>query len=64
MTYETLEVERRGPVGWIVFNRPEARNALNAAMFDELERAWLELDHDPDVRVIVNAGNGPAPAGR
>ena len=60
MTYETLEVERRGPVGWIVFNRPEARNALNAAMFDELERAWLELDHDPDVRVIVNAGNGPA----
>jgi enoyl-CoA hydratase/carnithine racemase len=58
--YETLEVERRGPVGWIVFDRPEARNALNATMFDELEAAWLELDADPDVRVIVNAGNGPA----
>ena len=60
MPYETLEVERRGPVGWIVFDRPEARNALNAVMFDELGEAWLELDADPDVRVIVNAGNGPA----
>ena len=26
----------------------------------ELERAWTELDADPAVRVIVNAGNGPA----
>jgi enoyl-CoA hydratase/carnithine racemase len=60
MAYETLQVERHGPVGWIVFDRPEARNALNAAMFDELERAWSELDADPAVRVIVNAGNGPA----
>jgi enoyl-CoA hydratase/carnithine racemase len=58
MSYETLEVERRGPVGWIVFNRPDAGNALNATMFGELERGWLELDADPDVRVIVNAGNG------
>lgn len=60
MPYETLDVDRRGAVGWIVFNRPEARNALNATMFDELEAAWLELDADPAVRVIVNAGNGPA----
>jgi enoyl-CoA hydratase/carnithine racemase len=60
VAYGTLEVERRGPVGWIVFDRPDARNALNASMFDELEAAWLELDADPDVRVIVNAGNGPA----
>jgi enoyl-CoA hydratase/carnithine racemase len=60
VAYETIQVERRGAVGWIVFDRPEARNALNAAMFDELERAWLELDTDPEVRVIVNAGNGPA----
>jgi enoyl-CoA hydratase len=58
MAYETLEVERRGPVGWLVFNRPDAGNALNATMFAELEQAWLELDADPEVRVIVNAGNG------
>ncbi len=27
-------------------------------MFSELEEAWLELDRDPAVRVIANAGNG------
>jgi enoyl-CoA hydratase len=58
--YETLIVERRGPVGWIVFNRPSVANAMNATMLDELERAWLELDADPAVRVIVNTGAGDA----
>jgi enoyl-CoA hydratase len=60
MAYETLLLERRGPVGWLVFNRPEAANAMNARMMHELEGAWLELDADPDVRVIVNTGSGRA----
>ena len=58
MAYETLLVERRGPVGWLVFNRPQAGNAMDARMLDELEEAWGELDADPDVRVIVNTGQG------
>ena len=29
-------------------------------MLAELEQAWAELDADPDVRVIVNTGNGRA----
>jgi enoyl-CoA hydratase/carnithine racemase len=33
---------------------------MDAAMLAELESAWLELDRDPDVRVIVNTGNGDA----
>ena len=56
--YERLIVERQGPVGWLVFNRPEVGNALDARMMTELEEAWRELDADPAVRVIVNAGNG------
>jgi len=60
MTYETLLVERRGPVGWLTFNRPEAGNAMDATMLRELEEAWVELDADPDVRVIVNTGAGSA----
>jgi enoyl-CoA hydratase/carnithine racemase len=60
MAYETLLLERRGAVGWLVFNRPEAANAMNARMMQELERAWHELDDDPDVRVIVNTGAGRA----
>ena len=59
-TYTRLRVERRGPVGWLIFDRPDAANALDAPMFDELERAWHELDDDPAVRVIVNTGEGAA----
>src|SRR5213078_2552672 len=60
MAYETLLVERRGPVGWLVFDRPDAGNAMDATMFRELEAAWRDLDDDPAVRVIVNTGNGRA----
>jgi enoyl-CoA hydratase len=59
-SYQTLIVERRGPVAWLEFNRPEVGNAMNSVMFAELERAWIELDRDPDVRVIVNTGAGSA----
>jgi enoyl-CoA hydratase len=58
--YESLIVERQGPVGWLVFDRPDAGNAMDATMMRELERAWRELDDDPDVRVIVNTGAGSA----
>src|SRR4051812_27982172 len=33
---------------------------MNAGMRDEFADAWLELDRDPDVRVIVHTGNGRA----
>jgi enoyl-CoA hydratase/carnithine racemase len=58
--YDTLIVERRGPVGWLIFNRPDAGNALDARMLDEVEAAWIELANDPTVRVIVNTGAGTA----
>jgi enoyl-CoA hydratase/carnithine racemase len=60
MSYESLLVERRGAVGWLIFNRPAASNAMDAQMLDDLEAAWLELDQDPSVRVIVNTGEGRA----
>jgi enoyl-CoA hydratase/carnithine racemase len=56
--YTRLRVEQRGPVGWLIFDRPEAGNSMDATMFDELERAWTELAVDPSVRVIVNTGEG------
>ena len=60
MTYETLIVERHGPVGWLINNRPEALNAMTNTMRDEFALAWRELDDDPEVRVIVHTGNGRA----
>ena len=56
--YERLIVEKSDGVGWLILNRPDAGNAFDARMLDELERAWAELDADPQVRVIVNTANG------
>ena len=58
--YETLVVERDRHIGWLIFDRPDRGNAMDAVMLAELERAWQELDADPEVRVIVNTGNGSA----
>ncbi len=58
--YERLVVERSNGIGWLILNRPDAGNAFDALMLDELETAWAELDADPDVRVIVNTANGTA----
>jgi enoyl-CoA hydratase/carnithine racemase len=60
MNYTHLEVRREGPVGWLINDRPDQLNAMNAAMRDEFADAWLELDRDPAVRVIVHTGNGRA----
>jgi enoyl-CoA hydratase len=57
---ESLLLERDGPVGWLVFNRPAAGNAMDAAMMDALPRAWAELEADAAVRVIVVTGAGRA----
>jgi enoyl-CoA hydratase len=58
--YEHLLVEREGPVGWLINNRPDQLNAMNALMRDEFADAWRELDADPKVRVIVHTGAGRA----
>ncbi|MDX6215152.1 MAG: hypothetical protein QOG99_736 [Frankiales bacterium] len=55
---EGLLVRREGPVGWLVFDRPEAGNAMDAAMMEALPAAWSDLDEDADVRCIVVTGNG------
>jgi enoyl-CoA hydratase/carnithine racemase len=48
-----------GPVGWLVLNRPERRNALNAEMWAAIPPLMAALDADPQVRVIVIRGAGP-----
>ncbi len=57
---EHLLLERRGPVGWLINNRPDRLNAMNGAMRDEFGVAWRALEDDPEVRVIVHTGEGRA----
>jgi enoyl-CoA hydratase len=60
VTLTCLRIERHGPVGWLINNRPEQLNAMSARMRDEFADAWNELGADPDVRVIVHTGEGRA----
>jgi len=50
--------ERRGDVAWITFNRPEARNALTFAMYEELARICEAANNDAMLRCIVIRGAG------
>ena len=47
-----------GSIAWVVLNRPERRNALNAAMWAAIPPLMKSLDDSPDVRVIVIRGAG------
>jgi methylglutaconyl-CoA hydratase len=51
-------VGRDGAVGTVTLNRPEKRNALDAATVAGLRAAFAELDRDRDVRVILLSGEG------
>ena len=53
-----LEVSRDGAVLTVLFNRPEARNAMTFAMYDGLEEACARADADDSVRVMVLRGAG------
>jgi enoyl-CoA hydratase/carnithine racemase len=57
---DPLVVRHDGPVAWLIFNRPAAGNAMDAAMMAALPQAWRELDADDGVRVIVVTGAGAA----
>jgi len=58
VTYETLLVERDGPIAVITINRPKVLNALNATVLAELGNAMAELEKDPSARAVVMTGAG------
>jgi enoyl-CoA hydratase len=57
---ESLLIQRDGVLGWLIFNRPQAGNAMDAAMMTALPGAWRELNADNSIRVIVVTGAGSA----
>lgn len=46
------------PIGWLIFNRPQKRNVLNIAMWQLLPKLLVELDRNPQIRVIILTGAG------
>ena len=60
MAYETIKTETRGKVGLITLDRPEALNALNNQLVDELVNAVAAYDADEAVGCIVITGSEKA----
>jgi enoyl-CoA hydratase len=58
--YQQVEYERTGVIGRVRLNRPNFRNAQSAQLLEEVDRALLQADADPEVRVIVVSGIGKA----
>jgi enoyl-CoA hydratase len=54
-----VERERRGRVGIITLNRPEARNAVSDEVSRAIEGTLDEFEADTDVWAVVITGNGP-----
>src|SRR5919106_2229946 len=48
-----LLLQREPPVATVIFNRPEARNALNEAMQLALSPMLTQLHEDADIRVLI-----------
>lgn len=58
MSYETILVEQRDAVTLITLNRPQALNALNSQVLDELIQAFAAYQADASQRCAVITGSG------
>ena len=60
MTYETIKTETRGAVELITLHRPQALNALNGQLMDELTAALDAAEANKGIRCIVLTGSEKA----
>lgn len=58
MGWETIIYEVDEAIATITMNRPDAANAQNSMMIDEIDAAFDAVDEDDDVRVVILAGAG------
>ncbi len=56
--YESIRIDKAGPVWRVVLNRPEVRNAHDLRMFQELVQAFDEVEQDPECLCAVLTGEG------
>lgn len=57
---DTIGYEKRSRIAYVTLNRPDARNAIDLAMHDELCRIWRDFRDDDQVDVAILSGAGDA----
>lgn len=58
MNFETLKYEKKGPLGILTINRPQALNALNARVLEDISQCLLSMEGDREIRVLILTGAG------
>ena len=58
MIYKNILIENKEKVCYVIINRPEQLNALNAATISELSQAINQAENDKGIRCIILTGSG------
>jgi enoyl-CoA hydratase len=58
LEYTDIIVEKKPPIGYIIINHPEKRNALVGQTIPQMSQAAFEMRDDPEIRVFIVKGAG------
>ncbi|MGD9042315.1 MAG: crotonase/enoyl-CoA hydratase family protein [Desulfobacterales bacterium] len=53
-----FKVEIDGHIAWLIFNRPEKRNTMGLAFFEEIGEWFENFDRNADIRVVIIRAEG------
>jgi enoyl-CoA hydratase/carnithine racemase len=60
---ENVLVEKDPPIGWLILNRPDNRNALSLEMIQSIHDALGRVEGDSDISILILRANGPVFSG-
>jgi enoyl-CoA hydratase len=53
-----FKIEKDHHIAWLILNRPEKRNVMDLAFFDEIGACFDNFDRNPDIRVVIIRAEG------
>lgn len=60
MNYEVIKFEENDGIGLLTINRPNAMNALNTKVFNEVDDVVSKIQNNPKIKVLIITGEGKA----
>ena len=58
MSNKKIFADKKGAIGWLVFNNPEKRNAISLDMAKMATQILDEFSNDDSIRVVILRGEG------